>query len=60
MSMVFYIGIVLLLLSLLSPVIFHYIWKTLNDAGKFWITYMVSWIGVILIFISVFKIGALL
>lgn len=53
MSMVFYIGIVLLLLSLLSPVIFHYIWKTLNDAGKFWITYMESLVGIILILISV-------
>ena len=53
MSMVFYIGIVLLLLSLLSPVIFHYAWKTLNDAGKFWITYMESLVGIILILIGV-------
>ena len=60
MSMVFYIGIAMLLSSLLLPVILHYTCKVLNDAGKFWITYMVSWIGVILIFISVFKIGSLI
>ena len=53
MSMVFYIGIVLLALSLISPVIFHYAWKTLNDAGKFWIMYMGTLIGIILILISV-------
>ena len=53
MSIIFYIGIVLLALSLISPVIFHYAWKTLNTAGKFWIMYMEALIGIILILISV-------
>ena len=53
MSIIFYIGIVLLALSLISPVIFHYVWKTLNTAGKFWIMYMEALIGIILILISV-------
>lgn len=52
MSIVFYIGVVLLVLSLFTPVIFHYVWKTLNTAGKFWIMYMGSLIGIILILIG--------
>ena len=53
MNIVFYIGIAMLLSSLLLPVILHYTCKVLNAAGKFWITYMVSLIGIILILIGV-------
>lgn len=52
MSIIFYIGIVLLLISILSPAIFYHTWKKLNSAGKFWIMYMGTLISIIIILIG--------
>ncbi len=43
------IGLLLIILSCFLPVIYHYIFKKISTAGKFWTMYLCALIGIILI-----------
>lgn len=52
MSIVFYIGVILLVFSLISPFIFGRIFKRMTLAGKFWVMYIGTMLGLVMIFLG--------